>query len=88
MNAVPRRFQYDRDPGDEFVVNLALEANAEYLITRDRDLLDLMGDATFREGHRSLSILDPVDFLRELARLREPQAVEVSTEAEPHPSPE
>jgi putative PIN family toxin of toxin-antitoxin system len=41
---VPARFTYPRDPKDEPYVNLALAAGARYLVTWDRDLLDLMED--------------------------------------------
>jgi putative PIN family toxin of toxin-antitoxin system len=39
---VPRRFELPRDPDDEAYLNLAIEARARFLVTRDRDLLDLM----------------------------------------------
>jgi putative PIN family toxin of toxin-antitoxin system len=45
---VPRVFTLARDPKDEPYINLALAANARYLVSRDNDLLDLMEDESFR----------------------------------------
>lgn len=49
-------------------LNLAVAAGARYLVTRDRDLLDLMSEPpdegrTLRERFPNLVILDPVTFL-------------------------
>src|SRR5262249_36645718 len=44
VDQVPQVFTYSRDPDDEPYVNLALAAGAQYLITWDNDLLDLMGE--------------------------------------------
>ena len=38
----PSVFAYPRDPKDEPYVNLAVAAAADYVVTRDKDLLDLM----------------------------------------------
>jgi putative PIN family toxin of toxin-antitoxin system len=62
-------FQYPRDPDDEHVLNLAIETGAKYLVSRDKDLLDLMDEnrpegQAFRQRFPSLSILDPVSFLQ------------------------
>lgn len=47
ISEVPRRFTLERDPKDEKYLNLAVAAEAAYLVTRDNDLLDLTkpGDA-------------------------------------------
>ncbi len=76
---VPRRFMSARDPKDERYVNLALAANARYLVSRDKDLLDLMNEATpegqaFRQQYPDLKILDPAALLRELAAMQQPAA--------------
>lgn len=68
LDEVPEVFRYPRDPKDEPYVNLALAARADYLVTRDKDLLDLMDGGLptgkdFRERFPGLSILDPVAFL-------------------------
>jgi len=64
------RFQYSRDPDDEYILNLAIE-HAQYLVSRDKDLLDLMDESRqdgrdFRRRFPDLNILDPVAFLHVL----------------------
>jgi uncharacterized protein len=72
LNAVPEVFTYPRDPDDEPYVNLAVAARARYLVTWDKDLLDLANDATaegsaFQQRFPDLRIVDPVAFLRVFA---------------------
>jgi putative PIN family toxin of toxin-antitoxin system len=72
IQPVPAVFRLPRDPDDELYINLALAGNAHYLITRDRDLLDLAAQATreaqyLRRLRPELRILDPVALLRELS---------------------
>jgi uncharacterized protein len=38
---IPRVMQYPRDPWDEPYLNLAIAIEADYVVTRDQDLLDL-----------------------------------------------
>jgi putative PIN family toxin of toxin-antitoxin system len=70
---VPRVFAYERDPKDEPYINLALAVHAEYLVSRDIDILDL-GDTSnpegqhFQERFPQVKIVDPVTFLREVQR--------------------
>lgn len=72
LESVPAEFSYDRDPKDEMYVNLALAAGAAYLVSRDNDLLDLMKETDtgrdFRKRLPSVTILDPVAFLREVEK--------------------
>jgi uncharacterized protein len=68
---VPALFPFERDPDDEPYLNLAVHAAAQYLVTRDRDLLDLAEPRTdaARQLKRTcpgLRVLDPVKLLREL----------------------
>lgn len=68
---VKRRYKYQRDPSDEPYVDLAIEAQADFLVTRDRDLLDLMKweseeGRAFQKRFRRLKIVDPVTFLHEI----------------------
>jgi putative PIN family toxin of toxin-antitoxin system len=68
---VPKRVEYPRDPDDEPVLNLAVEARAKYLVSRDHDLLSLMEEnrpegKAFRNEYPNLTILDPLAFLRKL----------------------
>ena len=69
---VPRKVRLNRDPDDEAYVNLAVAGLAKYLVTRDRDLLDLANEQTPEGGelhrvHPELKVIDPAAFLRELA---------------------
>src|SRR3954471_12689337 len=41
---VPHVFEYGRDPGDEPYLDLAAAVSADYLVTRDQDLLFLATD--------------------------------------------
>jgi putative PIN family toxin of toxin-antitoxin system len=74
LHDVPRRFELTRDPDDEPYLNAAIEAGAQFLVSRDRDLLDLMNLNTsegrdFRSRFPQLRILTPVEFLDALERL-------------------
>jgi putative PIN family toxin of toxin-antitoxin system len=71
LSDVPKVFTYPRDPDDEPYINLAVAADARYLVTWDNDLLDLMDEATaagldFRQRFPNLRILTPVALIREL----------------------
>lgn len=68
LHQVPEAFSYPRDPDDEPYINLAIAAGARYLVSRDKDLLDLMNAPDFRRQFSSLTILDPPALLRDLAR--------------------
>lgn len=50
-----------RDPKDEPYLNLAADSQADYLVSRDRDLLE--GADTIAKKMPNLRILDPVAFL-------------------------
>jgi predicted nucleic acid-binding protein len=66
LTEVPRDFVLARDPKDEPYLTHAIASEANYLVTWDRDLLDLRGDEGFRQRFPTLTILDPPIFLREL----------------------
>jgi predicted nucleic acid-binding protein len=74
---VPSVFRYERDPDDEPYLNLAIAAKADFLVTRDHDLLDLSREID-PEGRRlrakapQLRILDPATLLRSMAAERKP----------------
>ena len=67
LATVPKVYTLARDPKDEPYVDLAAASRARYLVSRDKDLLDLMGDDTFRQQFPGLTVIDPVTLLRELA---------------------
>ena len=69
LRTVPKHFTYPRDPKDEPQLNLAIEVQADYLISRDHDLLDLMkwdqeAGREFQQRFRFLKIVTPEEFLQ------------------------
>lgn len=69
IDAVPHKFSYSRDPKDEPYINLAAAAKADFIVSRDNDLLDLMTGITveckeFRQRFKPLKVINPVEFLR------------------------
>lgn len=69
VRLVPQEFSYPRDEDDEPYINLAVAAGANFIISRDRDLLDLMTGYTneckeFRQRFRSLRVVEPAEFLK------------------------
>ena len=65
---IPEEFHYERDPDDEMYINLAIVANASYLVSRDKDLLDLMTTSTdvarqFRSRYPFLRIVTAASFI-------------------------
>jgi putative PIN family toxin of toxin-antitoxin system len=70
--SVPQVQKYPRDPDDEPYLNLAIAARAEFLVSRDNDLLTLSTDHSdeakqFRQLTRNqLRILGPAEFLAEM----------------------
>ena len=68
VRSVPKKFSYPRDEDDEPYINLAVAAGADFIISRDKDLLDLMTGHTdeckeFRQRFRPLRVMEPVEFL-------------------------
>ena len=66
---VPKVFSLPRDIDDEIYINLAVEAEADYIVTRDNDLIYLMSgfdfeSKQFRQKFRPLKIVQPLEFLR------------------------
>jgi putative PIN family toxin of toxin-antitoxin system len=64
-----KKFSYSRDEDDEPYLNLAVTAGADFIISRDRDLLDLMTGHTdeckeFRQRFRPLRVIEPVELVR------------------------
>jgi putative PIN family toxin of toxin-antitoxin system len=73
LKSVPTKFKYSRDPKDEKYINLAIESEAQYIVSRDKDLLDLMTDISieakeFRQKSRPLKIVEPIEFLQILEK--------------------
>jgi uncharacterized protein len=69
FRSVPSHFNYTRDPKDEKYINLAVKAEADFIVSRDKDLLDLMNDFSveakeFRQKFRPLKVVQPIEFLQ------------------------
>jgi putative PIN family toxin of toxin-antitoxin system len=69
IDSVLETFKFQRDPKDEIIINLAVVSEAEYIVSRDKDLLDLMDGFTddckeFRQRFRPLKVVEPLEFLR------------------------
>lgn len=65
---IPKAFKFQRDPKDEIIIDLALFCKADFIVTRDKDLLDLMSEFSveakeFRQKSRPLKIVEPLEFL-------------------------
>ena len=65
---VPEELHYERDPDDKMYINLAIVSNATYLVSRDKDLLDLMSTSTdlaqqFRSRYPFLRIMTAAGFI-------------------------
>jgi uncharacterized protein len=68
VDSIPHSFDFERDPKDEIIIDLAIVAKADYIVSRDKDLLDLMNGYTneckdFRRRFRRLIIVNPAEFL-------------------------
>ena len=69
LRRVGEHFTYPRDPDDEPYLNLAIEVEADYLVSRDHDLLDLMKweqeeGRAFQRRFRFLKIVTPEEFMK------------------------
>lgn len=69
LKSVPKVFSLPRDVDDEEYINLAVETEADFIVTRDNDLLYLMTgfdveSKEFRQKTRPLKIVEPIDFLK------------------------
>jgi putative PIN family toxin of toxin-antitoxin system len=69
LTHVPPVYELARDPKDSKYINLAVAAAAPFLVSRDKDLLDLMGGTTqesveFRARFPDLKIVDPAKFVQ------------------------
>jgi uncharacterized protein len=68
VSSVPKKFNYPRDPKDEPYINLAVTQEAHYIVSRDKDLLDLMTgyddeSKEFRQRFRPLKVVDTLTFV-------------------------
>ena len=76
VKGVPRVFEYSRVTADEPYLNLAIVARVDFLVSRDKDLLDLMTrhdeeSKQFRQRFRFLRVIEPSAVLQETEKSRE-----------------
>ncbi len=69
VKSVAKKFEYPRDTKDEPYINLAVQEEAQYIVSRDKDLLDLMTgyddeSKAFRQRFRPLKVVDTLTFVR------------------------
>lgn len=74
VKSVPQTFEILRDIKDEPYINLAAEVKADFIVTTDNDLLDLMtgidvDSKQFRQRFRGLKIVRPDEFLSTIAKI-------------------
>ena len=68
IRKVDSHFEFRRDPKDARYINLAIQIDADFIVTWDKDLLDLMTgiddeSKQFRRKHQPLRIVEPTEFL-------------------------
>jgi uncharacterized protein len=68
IRTIGNHFELLRDRKDEKYINLAIEIKADFIVSWDTDLLDLMTDISiqgkeFRQKSRPLRIVEPIEFL-------------------------
>jgi len=67
LRNIPEEYRYPRDPKDEPYLNLAVVARADYVVSYDNDLLDLMEENDtgyeFRRRYPMLRIIEPAKLL-------------------------
>ncbi|SEV86237.1 hypothetical protein SAMN05216170_0470 [Thermococcus thioreducens] len=62
-------FNFSRDPDDNKWLGIAYKAKAEYILTWDKDLLELRGDnKTLSLGTHVVMILKPIEFYHEVLK--------------------
>jgi putative PIN family toxin of toxin-antitoxin system len=85
LRFVPKKFNYPRDVDDEQYVDLAAAVDAHFIVSRDKDLLSLNTGHTneckeFRQRFRPLKVVEPLEFLKEVAQARNISVEELRTE--------
>lgn len=70
---VSNAFEYPRDPKDVPYINLAVQEDANYIVSRDKDLLDLMTgydeeSKQFRQRFRPLKVVDTLTFVQTIEK--------------------
>lgn len=68
--SVERVFELDRDPDDAFLIDLSIATSADFLVFRDKDLLELSNDESFVAKYPNLKIVDPYEFLVQVRAMR------------------
>jgi putative PIN family toxin of toxin-antitoxin system len=71
VKQVNLKFRLPRDVDDEPYINLAIETGCDYIVSNDKDLLDLMTSHSvvgkeFRQRFRRIRVVNPPQFVREI----------------------
>ncbi len=56
--------QYPRDPNDEKILNLAIQEEVDFLVTRDKHLLVLRSSSDFKRLYPYMTVVDPLTFIQ------------------------
>lgn len=72
VDTLPAHYKLARDPKDSKYLNLAIEAQAPYVVTDDNDLLELMDRASavgqdFQASFPGIAVLKQAEFLAAIA---------------------
>ena len=73
IDNVPEHYSLVRDPKDSKYLNLAITANAPYVVTTDLDLLDQMDPSSiagqdFRSRYPAIEVVTPIEFEAMIAK--------------------
>jgi predicted nucleic acid-binding protein len=67
----PAYVAFERDPEDEMVLNLAIHLEADFIVSKDRDLLDLSRTSGWQTAYPTIRIIPPEELRKEISVWRE-----------------
>lgn len=73
IEKVPHQVDLHRSPEDEHVINLAVYREADFVVSRDKGLLELDNNKAWKEWYPTIRVISPAAFSRELALWQEQQ---------------
>jgi putative PIN family toxin of toxin-antitoxin system len=60
----PEHIEYRRDPNNTHIINLAIDYQVGFIVTRDKDLLSLSDDPLFAQLCPTTRLVNPFEFLQ------------------------